>query len=599
LPGRALRDRGRSPALAPLLPTAMPPKKQPEEPEEPRTPEEDDPEIRPLVWVYGVNDHMDCPSELPAKFEPTGKLCTDFRSLCRLVGVAPHPAFKQRKSVEKSSRSRRPSVISLSASNPMVDSQPAKEGPMLSIRSILLDRMAMQLMSLLLPTACHVKVLCLSDCRLDGEMLKLLRAGLREESSVESLQIEWNPLELPLPSAEELEAQAAEGEAAQANADTGSVASSEAAGGGGAKPTGDGGGSELEARERSRYRSQSQRHLRCFREWLQNRFGGSMEGAWQLLAQGGADPDALLAQGEFHDVLEARLGMTGPQVTEVFEVLDGPDYAAGQARVSLTALRETLEGLPEEPASDDPNDPIGLMFTPFVDGECVLESVSLRACALGRMELKPLSDAIARCPWQLRCLNLWDNRVCDRGAGLLAAALESYRGLEYLGLGKNRVTETGLASLCKPFNTEVLDEARLKAAQDRIKLQVTEKEAAAKAKAKAQPKAKPAGSRYMREALTLVDEVEEGGETVWTLRRPCELRALVFTDNPIGRPEIIEALQPLGPRGAELVLRGTPAGAALAARRPDLVSRPTRPGGHHAGQAAGATTGDGWVLRVA
>merc|ERR1712176_1022395 len=156
--------------------------------------------------------------------------------------------------------------------------------------------------------------------------------------------------------------------------------------------------------------------------------------------------------------------------------------------------------------------------------------LSLRACAIGRKELRPIADNLCKSPWQLRCLNFWDNRISDRGAEILAAALDSYRGLEYLGLGRNRVSDTGLAALCKPFQIQTLDEVGLKDAQDRIKDQGARKEAAAKAKAKAAPK--PVGQRFRREPLIVVDELEErpakeeGAESTWLLRRPSELKVL-------------------------------------------------------------------------
>merc|ERR1712039_193013 len=263
----------------------------------------------------------------------------------------------------------------------------------------------------------------------------------------------------------------------------------------------------------------------------------------------------------------------------------------GQGRISLASMRAALESLPEESPDDETADPIGSVLGGFMNGECVLEAVSIRACAVGRQELKPISEAIAKCPWQLRCLNLWDNRISDRGAEMLAGALDVYRGLEYLGLGRNRVSDTGLSALCKPFQIQTLDEVSLKDAQDRIKEQGARKEAAAKAKAKAQPK--PVGQRFRREPLIVIDELEErpakeeGAESTWLLRRPSELKVLVLSDNPVKRADVVESLQPYGPRGAELVLRGTPAATALITKRPDLASKP-RPQGLLAGQSVPA-----------
>jgi len=270
-----------------------------------------------------------------------------------------------------------------------------------------------------------------------------------------------------------------------------------------------------------------------------------------------------------------------------------------------------LDRLPEESGQPDRQDPVGLMLASFVDGDCVLESFSLRACAIGRLELGPVSNTIAQCPWQLRCLNLWDNRICDRGVELLGTAMTSYRGLEYLGLGKNRLSHVGLACIVKPFQTEVLDEARYLEVQEQRE---SAAKATAKSKAKAAPKLKAAESRrdsrrasgnrgsgvqgtgrVLREPVQVTEEVEEipGDPPTYFLRRSCELRTLTLSDNPIVGVDVVEALLPHGPRGAELILRGTPVASTLMAKRPDLLARASKHGA-----ATALYGGDGWVLRV-
>merc|ERR1712039_474469 len=105
--------------------------------------------------------------------------------------------------------------------------------------------------------------------------------------------------------------------------------------------------------------------------------------------------------------------------------------------------------------------------------------------------------------------------------------------------------DTGLTALCKPFQIQTLEEASLKEAQDRIKDQTARKDAAAKAKAKSQPK--PVGQRFRREPILTIDELEErparedGAESTWLLRRPCELKVLVLSENPIKRSEVVES----------------------------------------------------------
>jgi len=568
----------------------------------------------PLVWVYGVNDHLDAPTAVPGDLELTGMVSADFRRFCQALGAFPHPAFKERKGPEKPVvRSRRPSLLNPAPTSE--EPEAPKEPPVLSVRSILLDSMTMHILSLLLPFAHCLKVLCFSDCRLDCQMLGLLRDGLSGDCSVESLQLEWNPVELPLPATGE-EDPTHDGESRRDSHVSGAAGEGTRSPGGGSRGTVD----DLEHKERLRYLAQSHRFLRCFRETLEARFSG-LENAWSRLMGNGADADALLSAGDFHDVLEARLGISGAQVAEVFEVLDGPDYAAGQGKISLKELCEAVEAQPEADEEQDLQDPIGLALAPFLDADCILESVSFRACAIGRLELGPISATLTKCPWQLRCLNLWDNRVDDRGAAILGAALMPYRGLEYLGLGKNRLTQAGMIRITKPFQTEVLDEA----AYQEILAKRTQQESAkpkaepkGKAKAKAKPEARRdsqsssrrasalKGGRLKREAPKVEEEIEEvpSEPPTYIIRRPCELRTLTLSDNPISGAEAVEAIQPHGPRGAELVLRGTAAAAQLIAKRPELASKPSRQPLGLAANMPGSglpaqPVGDGWVLRVA
>lgn len=558
--------------------------------------------IWPPVWVYGINDHLDIPSELPAEFESTGCLGADFRQLCLLVNAAVHPAFrlkKVREAVSKSplpshERGRRPSFtskvpdlarasLSLGLFMAQEEVKPVKEGPNFSAKSFLFDRASMGLLSILLPSIRNIKVLCFSDCNLDCEMLRLLAAGLtqltpsRSGCSVESLQIEWNSLDLPLPSLDEEEAEGLTTEV----------------------PSFDRASSILEARERKRYTMQSDRLLLNFREWLESRFD-SLEAAWQVLDEAGVDWEANLQAPDFHVLLYEKLGVNGQQVLEVFEVLDGPDYDADGGEVSLEVLREALQGLPDLSPKED--DPLGLSLAGFLEPTSVLECVSFRACAISRFELGPISAALSKCPWHLRALNLLENRICDKGAEFLATALDEYRGLEFLGLGRNRITDEGLQILCRPYRPVQLEEADVPAARDRIAKQEAAIKAAAAAKEKAQGTQSQGEERKRREAMPLLDELEErtGESPVYFLRKMSELRCLVLSENPIKSADVVEAMQGFGPRGADLLLRCTAAATELGLRRPELLKEKERKPllnlGGHAKDAS--TPPEGWVLRL-
>ncbi|CAK9031457.1 unnamed protein product, partial [Durusdinium trenchii] len=548
--------------------------------------------IWPPVWVYGINDHLDVPTELPEELECTGCLGADFRQLCSLVNAAVHPAFRQKKvreAVSKSplpsshERGRRPSFtakvpdltrasLSIGLFMAQEEVKHAKEGPNFSAKSVLFDRVSMGLLSLLLPTVRNIKVLCFSDCNLDCEMLRLLAAGLVSDCSVESLQIEWNSLDLPLPSLDE-EAQLQE----EAERDV-EVSTFDRASG------------ILEARERKRYTMQSDRLLLNFREWLESRFH-SLEAAWAILDEAGVDWEAKLQAPEFHVALFEKLSVSGQQVLEVFEVLDGPDYDADGGQVSLEVLKDALQSLPDMSPKED--DPLGLSLAGLLEPSCVLESVSFRACAISRFELGPISAMLSKCPWQLRALNLWENRICDHGAELLASALDAYRGLEFLGLGRNRITDSGLEALCQPFKPVQLDKVELAAARDRIAKQ----EAATKAAAKDKEVLKE--GRQRRSPVPLVDELEERGEETF-LRKLSELRCLVLSENPIKSADTLEAIQPYGPRGADLLLRCTAAAAELGQRRPELLKEKERKPLLNLGHAPAKDSSppEGWVLRL-
>merc|ERR1712110_158495 len=234
-------------------------------------------------------------------------------------------------------------------------------------------------------------------------------------------------------------------------------------------------------------------------------------------------------------------------------------------------------------------DDAGNALANFLDDENVLECLSLRACSLARNQIVPMADMIAKSkPWQLRQLNLWDNSICDSAASDLAAAFEEYRGLEYLGLGKNRISDEGAIAICRPFASEILDavtcEAKLETVRTCIKDQQEAYAAAEKAKAKAKPKAAPKNGRVRREAVQYVDTLDEledrppadNGEPAqpsWVYRKHSEIKTLSLMENPIRNVVTLQKLQPFGPRRAELTVLGTPAADTLLGRYPDITSK--------------------------
>jgi len=354
--------------------------------------------------------------------------------------------------------------------------------------------------------------------------------------------------------------------------------------------------------------------LTNFKEWLLSRFG-SLGKAWEALQA--EDAPAPLDAPDFHSLLFERLGVGGAQVFEVFEVLDGPDYGAdGGGLVTLQVLKEALESLPDTEDIEDTEaeeDALGLSLAAFLQPSTVLESVSFRACSITRFELGPVCATLSKCPWQLRALNLWENRICDRGAELLANALDAYRGLEYLGLGRNRITDIGLQALCQPFKpVQLREDTELAAAKERITKQQAQAKSLADAKEKAQAQNTEFQGRQRRASIPLVDELEErpgpsedspGPGPSFFLRKLSELRCLVLSENPIRSADVLETIQPFGPRGADLLLRCTPAATELGIRRPELLKEKERKPLLNLGQNLGhakdpAAPPEGWVLRL-
>lgn len=323
---------------------------------------------------------------------------------------------------------------------------------------------------------------------------------------------------------------------------------------------------DLDWLESKRDEMQAHRTLTMIKEFLLDRFD-VLEEAWQKLEDSGSGGQKLLPE-EFAAAMEEIFGFHTPEAEEAFEVLDGLHYGMAEGRVTLNALRDAiipLEG--EGPEEDD--DPLGKAFAAFLQSDCVLESLSLRSCRIGRRELVPISRALMESR-HLCCLNLYGNRICDRGASLIAAALESFRGLEFLGLAENRITIKGLGSLAEVLGLQRVDSEELGGNEPEVRAKVEAQAAEREARAKEPPRVDGNGRERRQRPPYANDEFEEreevsdiGGESgviqYFMLRRPSDIKTLDMSANPIQDAEAVEALQPLGPDGVELILRRTPA----------------------------------------
>lgn len=195
-----------------------------------------------LTWEYGRNDHIE---ELPAdrlkEFKPTNNFRTDYASLSSGCGIVVHPGFVP--PPPASGKGGRPPGGKRPTPDNDPDVGPDNGGPVLTLHSILVGRAAMLVFRHIIPTSSHIEVLRLTSCCLDIESVGLLRAGLTESCSIAVLQLDWNPVEVPV-----------------------DVAALRTAFEAGQKE-------EIDEIEKKREQLQAERILRSFGEMLTSRFG--------------------------------------------------------------------------------------------------------------------------------------------------------------------------------------------------------------------------------------------------------------------------------------------------------------------------------------
>lgn len=474
------------------------------------------------VWHYGVNDHCPDVTEQAVKgFTPTHHFKVDFTALCELSGVVPHTALAaQKKNVPEGA-----------------------ECQSVALQSTVVDLATVRIMRPVLQMATQLHSLRLSSCCLDVEMLHLLSLGL-SDSTVHTLHIDWNPLEIPI-DAEALHHLPPEG-----------------------------GLEALDDLESKRLQKQAQRHLRAFAAQLEACSGGDLEAGLREVAAL-ADPKYAatamlkpLNKRSFADALHTKLEISSEEGEHIFKLLDMPTSGPGDGLVTLEHVKEVLTQLPAPSHEEELKDPIGAAFAAFLDGTSVLEVVSFRCCNLGRTEAQVISKTLQHSQ-HLRALNLWGNHICDRGAAALGEALAHYFGLQYLGLGHNFVTHVGLESICKVLGVSRIDsKEKADPLLKQIKEQTKDRD---KKMAKTPPVPKKDANgrdRYMTEFYH-IDQCEERkdphtGDVFWVWTRNTALKTLVLEHNPIADAEAVARLQPFGV--GDLVLRSTPVAAVLKAR---------------------------------
>jgi hypothetical protein len=486
---------------------------------------------RKLVWTFGANDHIE---ELQADkikdFKPSGSFFNDFQCLSAKCGIAMHPGFAPPR---KQTSGGKPST---QATPENASQNPASN---LSLHAILVGRAAMLIFRQVIPTSLHIEVLRLTSCCLDVECLGLLRAGLTEACSVAVLQLDWNPVEVPVDAV-----------AVKTAFEAGQM-------------------QEIDELEKKRERQQAERTLRTFGEILASRFG-DIASAMKALrlsaikdrmhheATAGIEPFPLaLWIDAFHDVL----GKGTAEAERIFSILDDPRYDGGDGFVAFSCLEDALQNLPALEQEEEANDPISKSFAAFVDAGSPLDVVSFRHCGLSRLECLSISRAFGQSQ-HLRALNLWGNDICDHGVAALAEALEVYYGLQFLGLGHNMVTHVGLESLCVPLGFSRIED---KTQADQVQKDIKERMKERDKRMKNPPVAKKdihGNDRYIPEfpMSTCESQTDESGE-YWLWGRNLTLKTLNLEHNPITDATAVMRLQPWGV--GTMLLRGVPCAAEL------------------------------------
>jgi len=469
------------------------------------------------IWTYGVNDHLEeLPTEMVRAFRPSGSFRTDFVVLCERCGVVPCTALA-----------------------PPLSSAGAAEGSTLAVQSALLDRASMQVVKCIIPSSLHLEILRFSGCYLDVEMLGMLRAGLTDMCTVRAVQLDWNPLEIPL----DLKAVAIE--------------------------LADNSVDNINELESTRAREQGKRALRAFGETLAV-YGDWSEVLQSVAAVACADKRwETLAKLEPLDVESwsrafiEKINMPTAEVEIIFDILDGPGFGCGERQVPMSRLEEALAALPELSAEDEVADPVAGAVAAFIDGSSILELLSLRHCNIGRIEARAIGRNLRSSP-HLRALNLWSNRVNDRGAMALAEAFEANFSLQHLGLGRNQITHVGLECLCRPLGATRVDS---KEQADPIIKDIKDKTKERDKRRQPPPPKRDARGRERHTPEVFLGTCEERsdlgtGQTYWLWTRNLALKKLSLEHNPIGDAASVLRLQPYG-LGGDLVLRGVPCAQEL------------------------------------
>lgn len=509
---------------------------------------------RKLLWAYGINDeHIEeLPSDKLKEYKPIGTFRVDYAALSAKCGVVCHPGFVPAPAkpalgagfVGAAGKGGRDASKDRASSKCVAPDPDGRDRSVLAVQSMLMGRAAMLVFRQVIPTSLHLEILRFNSCCLDIEGFALLRAGLTESCSIAVLQLDWNPLDVPLDAA-----------GFRVAFDSGQM-------------------EQIDALEKEREKQQAERTLRAFGEVLTASFGDvpsalktlrevAVKDRMHLATTAGLEPFPLTT---WADVFYAA-GLSDAE--QIFNIVDGPLYGSGDCLVSFDSLGDILQSLPALSPEEEAADPVGKAFGAFVDASSPLDVVSFRHCSLGRLECVAIGAALGQ-SLHLRGLNLWGNNICDLGCAVLADSFEVYYGLQFLGLGRNMVTHVGLETLCAPLGyTRIDDKAQVDQVNKSIADRTKDKEKWAKSKPA--PKKDACGQdRYLPDFTipTCKSQTDDNGE-YWLWGRNTTLKTLNLEHNPIKDAAALMKIQPNGL--GEIHLKGIPCAEELARLFAELV----------------------------
>lgn len=251
-----------------------------------------------------------------------------------------------------------------------------------------------------------------------------------------------------------------------------------------------------------------------------------------------------------------HVGMDTCLSVEMFHLIDGHHFGKGEGSLWLGRLQDVVGALPVLTEDEEAADPVGQAFASFLEPTCIVEQLSFRSSAIGRVEIQCIATQL-RITAHLRALNLYGNDVGDPGAKLLGEALAQSYSLEWLSLARNWVTHAGLEKLVMHLGHVRVEE---KAIADQLTRSIKDafKERDKKNKNPTPPKVDGNGRQrhFVDFHVDTLEELKSAAVPTWLHGRNCSLKVLNLEQNLVADADVVQQL--LSGGSGQLVLRGNP-----------------------------------------